>query len=192
MNQGQSTPALFLDRDGIINKDIGYLNELNKLEFVEGIFELCKYFKSMNYKLIIVTNQSGVGRGIFPLERYYEIMEAITSKFSEHNIEFDLILASTLNPESKIISNFESYRRKPNPGLILDASEIMNIDLKNSILVGDKLTDIIAGRNAGIRMLYLLTNEKLDLEGDELFNCDKINSLHQLLITFNATEMRKE
>jgi D-glycero-D-manno-heptose 1,7-bisphosphate phosphatase len=162
--QSQKFPALFLDRDGVINRDKNYTHLKSDFEFNPEIFHLIKLFKSHNFKVIVVTNQSGIGRNIFSLAIYHEITDWMLKKLAEQQCEIDLIITSTLNPELINPSKHESYRRKPNPGMIYDANEILDLDLKNSILIGDKESDIIAGKTAGISKLVLI-GEKSDIKG---------------------------
>jgi D-glycero-D-manno-heptose 1,7-bisphosphate phosphatase len=151
-------PALFLDRDGVINEDFGYVYKIANFEFMPGIFELIKKANKENYLVIIITNQSGIGRGLFTIEDYQILTEWMLEKFREEGCLVDLILESIIDPNDLNASEFELMRRKPNSGMILEAVEKMHIDLNRSILIGDKETDIQAGKTAGIPNLYFLGN----------------------------------
>jgi len=155
------SPALFLDRDGIINEDKGYVHKISDFIFMEGIFQIVKKANDNNYRVVIVTNQSGIGRGIFTLDDYQNLTGWMLDKFEEKKCKIDLVLESTLDPDRLNPSDFEDYRRKPNPGMILEAAEILNIDLGNSILIGDQERDVMAGYSAGIRKLFLLNRESM-------------------------------
>lgn len=163
-NQAILTPALFLDRDGVINKEVGYVSSSAQIEFNLEIFKICRFFKSVFYKIIIITNQSGIGRNIINNKNYAEINWFISRKFKEEHCEIDLILTSTLNPNNVRATNEEIFLRKPNPGMILKAQNDLNLDTLNSVLIGDKITDMQAGYAAGIKNLMLI-NEK-PVEGD--------------------------
>jgi D-glycero-D-manno-heptose 1,7-bisphosphate phosphatase len=154
-------PALFLDRDGIINEDKGYVHKISDFIFKEGIFQVVKKANDNNYHVVVITNQSGIGRGIFTLDDYRKLTGWMLDKFEEKKCKIDLVLESRLDPNSLNPSDFEDFRRKPNPGMILEAAEILNIDLENSILVGDQERDVMAGHSAGIRKLFLLNKESL-------------------------------
>lgn len=150
--------ALFLDRDGIINKDAGYTYKPSEFEVVEGITSLCKEALIRDYILIIITNQSGIGRGYYTEEQFWEFMNAIEVYFKSHGIFFTKIYFSAYHPESKI----EKYKtgaefRKPNPGMLLQAEKDFNINLGQSIFIGDKLSDVQAGLNAGVGRNILFT-----------------------------------
>jgi len=163
-NQVTLTPALFLDRDGVINREVGYVSSTSQLEFNSEIFKICRFFKSKCYKIVIITNQSGIGRNLIGDKNYAEINWFISRKFKEELCEIDLILTSTLNPSNTHATKEEIFLRKPNPGMILKAQNDLNLDVFNSILIGDKITDMQAGYAAGVKNLMLI-NEKLYREG---------------------------
>ena len=146
MNGKHTNKALFLDRDGVVNVDHGYLYEPEKFEFVDGVFSACKAFVDAGYKLIIVTNQSGIGRGYYTEADFHALSNWVIAQFAEHNITVSGIYFCPHHPNY----NGQCNCRKPNPGMILKAKNDLKIDLKQSILVGDKNSDIDAGLNAGI------------------------------------------
>jgi D-glycero-D-manno-heptose 1,7-bisphosphate phosphatase len=145
--------ALFLDRDGVINKNIGYISDISQFEFMPGIFELCILAKSKNYLIVIVTNQSGIGRKIFTIDQYYELTGWMCEEFNRKNCKIDLVTTSPINPNNESNSEGLKFRRKPNPGMIIDACEILNINTQRSILIGDSDSDIEAGISAGVKTL---------------------------------------
>jgi D-glycero-D-manno-heptose 1,7-bisphosphate phosphatase len=143
--------ALFLDRDGVINKDHGYVYKIEELEILDGIIPLSQQAHKLGYKLIIVTNQSGIGRGYYTEADFWNFMEAISMEFAKFGVKFDAIYFSPYHHESKIekYQNGEEFR-KPNAGMMLQAQKDFNLELEQSILIGDKPTDIEAGMKAGI------------------------------------------
>jgi len=143
--------ALFLDRDGIINQDYGYVYEISKLVILDGIVELCKTASLKDYLLIVVTNQSGIGRGYYTEEQFWQFMHAIELHFAKYSIKFTKIYFSPYHPEARDVRyQCGEELRKPNPGMILHAQREFNINLAQSILIGDKITDIQAGLKAGV------------------------------------------
>lgn len=141
---------LFLDRDGVINKDIGYAHKKEQIEFVEGIFDFCNQAIIFGYQIIIVTNQSGIARGYYSYDDFHILMKWIILEFKKHDIA---ILDYFYCPHHPLDN---CNCRKPNPGMILDAVKKYPIDLSNSIMVGDKESDLIAAKKAGIgRYLYI-------------------------------------
>lgn len=152
-------PALFLDRDGIINEDNGYVYKASDFLFKDEIFEIVKKANECNYRVVVVTNQSGIGRGIYTLDDYQELTKWMLERFAEKNCKIDLVLYASLDPSADNPSELEVLRRKPNPGMILEAADTLNIDLENSVLIGDQERDVLAGYAAGIRSLFLLGKE---------------------------------
>ena len=177
MNRGGAFPALFLDRDGIIYFDSGFVWKKEEFVFQDYIFELCRYFKEKGFKLVTITNQSGIGRGLFSLEDFHRLNDWMLSRFEEEGCGIDLVLASTLDPTDEGASSREKSFRKPAPGMLLAAQEILELDLQNSLLIGDRESDIEAGFNAGIRNLFLV-NPEVVLGG----NHESFNSLHECLV----------
>ena len=153
--------ALFLDRDGIINIDHGYVHKQSEVEFIDGIFSLCKVAKAKGYKIFIITNQAGIGRGYFSEVDFFILMDWMREKFNQLGAKIDDIYFCPFHPTGGIGRyKVDSECRKPRPGMILQASKEYDIDLSNSVLVGDSLTDIQAGIAAGVgcNLLYAPTN----------------------------------
>jgi D-glycero-D-manno-heptose 1,7-bisphosphate phosphatase len=153
--------ALFLDRDGVINNDLeGYTHKLENLEILDGITEICLEAKRRGFLIIIVTNQGGIGLEYFTEEQFWEFMGGIYAHFSTHGIHFAKTYFSPFHPRGKLekyqTPAFESLR-KPNPGMIFQAQKEFDINLSSSILIGDSITDIEAGLNAGIGRNILKT-----------------------------------
>lgn len=144
-------PALFLDRDGVINVDRAYVHKREDFEFIDGIFDLCRQARAFGYLIIVVTNQAGVGRGYYTEQDFAELTAWMCDIFSKEKASIDKVYFCPTHPESAI----EQYRtasdfRKPGPGMILLAAKEFNISLHDSILVGDKFSDVEAGLAAGV------------------------------------------
>ncbi len=152
--QTDKNKALFLDRDGVINVDTGYVSKKENFIFIDGVFETLKYFQDLGYLLIIVTNQSGIGRGYYTKEDFLNLTNYMLEKFKKMNIHVKKVFFCPHTPTEKCTC------RKPKPKMILDAIKEFNIDAKNSIMVGDKLSDVEAGLNAGVGKLFLMGEEK--------------------------------
>ena len=142
------TPALFLDRDGVINKNHGYVFEIENFEFFPEIFEICLIAIAAEMPIVIVTNQSGIGRGYFSESEYHNLTHWMISQFETRGITINEVIYAPENPEKPLetITN----RRKPSPAMILEASKKLELDLQNSIMLGDNETDMISARRAGI------------------------------------------
>jgi D-glycero-D-manno-heptose 1,7-bisphosphate phosphatase len=142
--------TIFLDRDGVINKEKNYLYKICDFEFIYGVFEACQYFNKLGYQIIIITNQSGIARGYFSKKDYEIITKWMLNKFNENNIDILDIFHCPHSPEDKCNC------RKPESGMLLEAQKKYDIDIKNSWIIGDKEADIIAARNAGIKNTILV------------------------------------
>ena len=143
--------ALFLDRDGVINKEINYLYKIEEFKFIDGIFELCKHYQSLDYLVFVITNQSGIARGYYNEEDFEKLTIWMTKKFLENGIKIEKVYHC---PHHESISG-KCECRKPFPGMLNLAKNEFDIDLEHSIMVGDKERDIEAGLNAGLNETYL-------------------------------------
>jgi D-glycero-D-manno-heptose 1,7-bisphosphate phosphatase len=151
---GPKKPALFLDRDGVVNRNHGYVHEISDFEFFPEIFEICRIAKSSLMPIVIVTNQSGIGRGYFRESDFEILTEWMLIKFQEEGIQIDGVFHAPENPDKPIEA--ESSRRKPSPTMITEAAVKLEIDLSNSILIGDNESDMIAAMQAGINHRILI------------------------------------
>ena len=151
--------AAFLDRDGVINVDHGYVSRVEDFEFQEGIFELFETLQNMDFVLFVVTNQSGIARGYYSLEDFLNLSEYMLSELKNRGVEIKEIAYCPHHPDI----TGECECRKPKPGMILDLASRYGIDLKSSILIGDKQSDIDAGKNAGLGKTYLVNQGILDI-----------------------------
>ena len=149
-------PALFLDRDGVINKDIGYLYKKNDFVWRKNIINFIKKINNKNYYVFVITNQSGVGRGYYKKEDVINLHSWINQNLQANGANIDEFFFSPFYKDSKI----KKYRkdkimRKPNIGMIKAAQKKWSIDLKKSLLIGDNLSDKQTAINAGIRYKIL-------------------------------------
>ena len=145
--------ALFLDRDGVVNKEKNYLYEIEDFEFINGVFEACKYFQDKGYLIIIITNQAGIARGKYTEKDFLKLTNWMLKEFKKQNIKITKVYYCPHHPDF----NVECNCRKPNPGMILEAKKEFDIDLNQSILVGDKNSDIETGIKVGIKSNFLIT-----------------------------------
>ena len=153
--------ALFLDRDGVVNKDYGYVYQINKFHLIDNIQTLIKQAKVSSYKIIIVTNQSGIGRKFFSNEDFLKITQYMKDLFLKDNCHIDAVYHCPYHPSEGVGEYLkDSYDRKPNPGMLLKAQKDFNLDMNKSILIGDKMSDIDAGRNALVKTNILFNKNK--------------------------------
>ena len=147
--------AIFLDRDGVINKEVNYLHKIDDFEFINGIFDTCIYFQKLGYKIIIITNQSGISRGYYTEKQYQIVTKWMLNEFLNNQIQILDIFHCPHSPEANCNC------RKPNPGMLLDAKSKHNIDMKKSWMIGDKESDIEAANSAGIKNTILVRSGHL-------------------------------
>lgn len=143
--------ALFLDRDGVINVDTGYAHQPEQIVFIDGIFDFCRKAVALDYLLIVVTNQSGVARGMFSKNEVHDLMRWMQERFVKEQCPWTAYYFCPHHPD---IGNPRYKRdcdcRKPKPGMIAQAAKDWNIDLASSILIGDSERDIEAAKAAGV------------------------------------------
>ncbi|EMT6576035.1 MULTISPECIES: D-glycero-beta-D-manno-heptose 1,7-bisphosphate 7-phosphatase [Providencia] len=174
-------PAVFLDRDGTINIDHGYVHKIDDFEFIEGSIEAMLELKKMGYALVIVTNQSGIGRGIYTEDQFMQLTEWMDWSLADRGIDLDGIYFCPHHTEATV----EEYRqdcncRKPKPGMLLDAQDFLKIDMASSIMVGDKLADMLAGKAANVGTTVLVKSGE-SVTDEAINNADLvINSIAEL------------
>ena len=143
--------CIFLDRDGTINPDPGYIKNLKSFKFYEFLFPALKKISKVCNKFCIVSNQSGVARGLIQKRNIYKINKYIFDQFKINKIQLVDIYVCFDHPENPTI------RRKPGPGMFLEAEESHDISLPDSLIVGDSICDIKAGKNLGMDTMLVLT-----------------------------------
>ncbi len=144
--------ALFLDRDGVININTGYCNRVEDFRLVPGTMELVRAYRDRGYLPIVVTNQAGVERGFLTWADLEQIHHHMNDLFKRDGIDLHAIYACTQS---------ESPNRKPEPGMLLQAQRDHDIDMPNSIIIGDNITDVEAGRRAGVGCCILVPSNNL-------------------------------
>ena len=143
--------ALFLDRDGVINEDLGYVHQIEEFNFIPGIFDLCRAAILRKYTLVVVTNQAGIGRGLYSEQAFDHLTAWMCDQFSRADAPISRVYFCPDHPVFGIGPyKRDSQLRKPNPGMILRARDELSIDLSNSVLLGDKESDIEVGLRAGV------------------------------------------
>ena len=154
--------ALFIDRDGVLNDDNGYTFKIEDLRILDGVIEGLKIIQELDYKIIIVTNQSGIARGFFTIQDFHHFMKTLLKTLKENGVFISDYFFCPHHIEG-VIPKYtkECDCRKPKPGMIMQAMQKYNFDLSRSVLVGDKETDILAGVEASISSNILITNQSL-------------------------------
>ena len=150
-------PALFLDRDGVINVEKNYVHRIEDFEFLDGIFDLCRAATERNMPIVVVTNQAGIGRGYYSEAQFLTLTDWMRARFEEETAPISAVYFCPYHPEQGVGEyRKESFDRKPNPGMLLRARDELGLDLGLSILIGDKGSDIAAAKAAGVGVTVML------------------------------------
>jgi D-glycero-D-manno-heptose 1,7-bisphosphate phosphatase len=167
--------AVFLDRDGVINVDRHYLHQVEQFEFIAGVPQALKRLQQAGWKLVVVTNQSGIARGLFAEDDYLRLTQHMTERLAEAGVQLDAVLHCPHLPDAPVAA----YRiacacRKPAPGLLVRAARQLGLDLACSVMVGDKGSDLRAGRSAGVsRCLLVRSGQPID--ADDIEQADAVH-----------------
>jgi D-glycero-D-manno-heptose 1,7-bisphosphate phosphatase len=172
-----SIKTIFLDRDGVINKDLNYLYKIDNFKFINGVFHACNYLQNIGYKIIVVTNQSGISRGYYSETDYLVLCKWMVSKFRENGIEILNVFHCPHSPDESCNC------RKPKPGMLLNAKVKYNVDMQNSWMVGDRENDIKAANEAGIQNTILVrSGHNIDERNSNAVHIiDSIKDINQVI-----------
>ena len=156
-NQDGAHRAVFLDRDGVINLDTGYPWRISDIIFKDGIFDFCRAAIAQGFRLIVVTNQAGIGRGFYTESDFRRLTRWMSARFEQEAAPLTAVYYCPYHPCGALDRyRRESYDRKPNPGMLLKAARAHAIALGQSMIVGDRESDMEAGYRAGLPRRYLL------------------------------------
>lgn len=160
--------AAFLDRDGVINLDKAYVYRWEDFEFVPGAIDAMRQLKAAGFELVVVTNQSGIARGMYTQEQFQQLTEHMCEELARFDARPMAVYHCPHHPSGSIAQFAVDCRcRKPQPGLILQAAREWQVSLPDSIMVGDKPSDIEAARAAGVGRAYKVSSDnELSDEGD--------------------------
>tara|TARA_Y100000389_G_scaffold197899_1_gene233387 strand:- start:9819 stop:10379 length:561 start_codon:yes stop_codon:yes gene_type:complete len=170
--------ALFLDRDGVINEDYGHVYKIDKFHLIENIEILIKKAIEDDYKIIIITNQAGIGKQLYSNADFQKLTNHMKYIFLNYDCHIDAVYHCPYHPTEGIgIYLKDSYDRKPNPGMFLKAQKEFNLDMNKSICIGDKISDLEAGKNALVKTNILFNKDKIK----KIHNFKEINCLTEAL-----------
>ena len=179
------TPALFLDRDGVINVDHSYVYRKEDFHFVDGIFELVAAAKHAGFLVVVVTNQAGIGRGYYNEADFHQLMDWVKEQFLARGGEIDAIYFCPYHPDYGVGAyRQDSHCRKPKPGMLLQAKNDFKIDMPDSVMVGDKLSDAQAGLAAGVGRIFHYGSD------ESLKTVTSIKSLSELTKVFDRSSKK--
>lgn len=152
--------AAFLDRDGVINIDRGYVSTKQDFEFVPGVFAGARALRSFGLLLVVITNQSGIARGYYSEADFLALTAWMERRFEEERAAIERTYFCPHHPEGDVIEYRKACGcRKPGPEMLLRAADDLSLDLARSVIFGDRLSDMEAGRAAGVRLRYLLATD---------------------------------
>ncbi|WP_321329320.1 D-glycero-beta-D-manno-heptose 1,7-bisphosphate 7-phosphatase [uncultured Ilyobacter sp.] len=181
--------CVFLDRDGNINIEKDYLYKVEDFEFEPGALEAIKIFKELGYLVVVVTNQSGVARGYYTEEDVQNLHSFLQKKSLEAGGGVDAFYYCPHHPEKGIgVYNKKCDCRKPGPGMFLEAKQDLDIDFNKSLVVGDKLSDVNAGENLGMRGILVRTGHGKKEEFKAGVTTEVYDSLYDFALKFQEEQ----
>jgi len=162
--------ALFLDRDGVVNHEVGYLHHPDEVRFLDGIFSLCRTAITLGYKLIVVTNQAGIARGFYTESDFHTLMAWMRDALHAEGVALDAVYFCPFHPVHGIGDYKREHEdRKPGTGMLRKAVREFGVSLSDSVMVGDRCSDIAAANTAGLRQAFLISGtESAPCTGDYL------------------------
>lgn len=170
--------ALFLDRDGVINHEVGYLHRAEDVRFVDGIFPLCRTAVGLGYRLIVVTNQAGIARGFYTEADFEALMAWMQDAFRKEGVELDAVYYCPFHPEHGIGEYKREHEdRKPGIGMLRRGVREFGVDLQESVMIGDRCSDIAAANAAGLRQAFLMRGTEADVCGGEHLAVDGLREI---------------
>jgi len=178
-----SRRALFLDRDGVINHEVGYLHHSDDVRFVEGIFSLCRTAVSLGYRLIVVTNQAGIARGYYTEADFAALMKWMCAAFQAEGITLDAVYHCPFHPEHGVGEYKREHEdRKPSPGMLRRGAREFGVDLSESVMIGDRCSDVAAANSAGLRQAFLMRGTEAGECSGDYIAIDRLDEAEAWLV----------
>jgi D-glycero-D-manno-heptose 1,7-bisphosphate phosphatase len=161
--------ALFLDRDGVVNEEVGYLHRIEDVRFVDGIFSLCRTAMKLGYRLIVVTNQAGIARGYYSEADFDRLTEWMQNALRAEGVELDAVYFCPFHPVHGVGQYKREHEdRKPGTGMLRRGAGEFGLSLADSLMIGDRCSDVAAANAAGLRQMFLITGTETGCSGNYL------------------------
>jgi len=174
--------ALFLDRDGVINHEVGYLHRVEDVRFVDGIFSLCRTAAGLGYRLIVVTNQAGIARGFYSEADFDALMIWMKDAFLAEGVELDAVYHCPFHPEHGVGKYKRDHEdRKPGTGMLRRGVREFGVKLDASVMVGDRCSDIAAANAAGLRQAFFISGTETEGCGGDFLAVDRLTEVEEWL-----------
>lgn len=184
--------AIFLDRDGVINVDHGYTHTIDAFDWVDGVKDACRELIEMGYELIVITNQAGIGRGLYSENAFHHLTHWMKHQFAEAGAPLLDVYYCPHHPTAATGDYLQNCScRKPQPGMIISAQKQHQLTLTESWLVGDKASDMLAATNAGIPNRILVRSGKPITPQAEQAATAVLNSVAELPNYIKSVENKK-
>lgn len=169
--------AVFIDRDGVINVEKDYVYKIEDFEFISGVFEACRYLQELGYMLIVITNQSGIGRGYYTQSDFEKLTSWMIDEFAKNGVKIAYVYHCPHAPKE------ECNCRKPKTGMIDTAVKEFDIDVTKSYLIGDKISDIECAKNAKIKSsIHVKSGHSFDVaDSNADFIIDSIKEIKNII-----------
>lgn len=182
-------PAIFLDRDGVVIEDTHYLASPSQVRFVPGSADAIAALNRAGWPVVVVTNQAGVGRGLFPLDAVHAVHQHIAEQLAGYGARIEAFYFCPHHPAAEV----PEYRtacgcRKPQPGMLRQAAAELGLDLANSWMIGDRESDLAAGAAAGTRTILVRTGYGA---GTDITSLDRTELQLELVASNLADAVRK-
>jgi D-glycero-D-manno-heptose 1,7-bisphosphate phosphatase len=179
--------ALFLDRDGVINHEVGYLHAIEDVRWVDGIFELCRIAVGLGYKLVVVTNQAGIARGLYTETQFEALMQWMRGEFAREGIALDAVYFCPFHPEHGVGEYKREHEdRKPGTGMLRRAAKELRVELGASVMVGDRCSDVAAANAAELRQAFLLVGTEAETCAGNYRAVKTLNEVEEWLVVAGA------
>jgi D-glycero-D-manno-heptose 1,7-bisphosphate phosphatase len=161
-------PTLFLDRDGVINHDFGHVYRVEDFIFVDGIFELTRLASEAGYQIFVVTNQGGIGRGLYSEDEFMRLSDWMSRQFAAQGAVISKVYYCPVHPEHGVGKyRCDSDERKPHPGMLLRADAEFGCDFAKSLMLGDKHSDMQAAKAAGVLKRIFFPNPRFEQHSED-------------------------